>query len=178
LDESPKAERIGWVRPLTPQDPDVIGDDAHWDISDCVVGSGVMLRARFERRKVPTSLLQMLFRQKIGEHTKETGKSMPRFERQKLKQDLAESLLRRTLPHITHVDVLWRVDDQELFIFNRSKTLSEKILQLFIETFTQELGLDVIKFSATTAWLDTDETAVRLDQLAKVEPALFARQMI
>jgi DNA recombination-dependent growth factor C len=177
LDNHPKAERMGWVRPLTPQDPDVLGDDAHWDASDCQVSGGLMLRMRYERRKIPMSLLQMLYKQKIAEHAKETGKNLPRAERQKLKEDLASDLLKRTLPQIQFTDVLWRDQEQELYIFSASKTICERVLQLFGETFAHELDLNVIVLSATTAWIESDDVDLRLERITKVEPSVFARQL-
>lgn len=177
LDQSPKAERLGWVRPLTPQDAETISDGDFWDVSDCVVSSGVLLRMRHERRKVPSTLLQMIYKQKLAEHQLDTGKPMNRTERQKLKQDLANELLKRTLPHITFIDALWKTEDKELYIFNSSKTMCERLLQLFGETFAQELELDVIKFSPASAWVEADDIDQRFDRLTKVEPSVFARQL-
>ncbi len=176
IDGSPKAELIGWVRPLTPQDKDLADTDSHWDISDCQVSGGLMMRVRYERRKIPASLLQMLYRQKIAEHTVANGKPMGRLERQKLKEDIASDLLRRTLPQVQFTDVLWRDDEQELLIFSGSKSVSERILQLFGQTFGDELDLLVTRLNATTSWIEHEDSVTRMSALAKTEPAVFARQ--
>jgi DNA recombination-dependent growth factor C len=177
IDGSPKAEQIGWVRPLTPQDPDVIGEDAHWDISDCQVSGGIMLRLRYERRKVPNSILQMLYKQKLAHHVKSTGKNMPRLERQKLKEDIASDLLRRTLPQIQFTDILWRDQDHELLVFTGSKSHTEKVLQLFNNTFADDLDLTIIGLNTTTAWIEDDDSEIRLDRITKAEPTVFAKSM-
>ena len=178
LDGKPQAESIGWVRPLTPQDPDVWGEDAHWDISDCQVTGGVMLRVRYERRKIPMSLLQMIYKQKLSAHHKSTGKNMGRSDRQKLKDEIAGDLLRRTLPQITFTDVFWRDSEPELYIYSSSKTVCERVLQLFHQTFSERLDLSVTRLNTTTAWIDQDMPEERLSLIAKTEPAVFARQMI
>jgi DNA recombination-dependent growth factor C len=175
IDGTPKAETIGWVRPLTPQDKDLVDPDSHWDISDCQVTGGLMLRVRYERRKVPASLLQMLYRQKLAEGASSTGKPLGRLERQKLKESIASDLLRRTLPQVQFTDVLWRDTDQELMIFSGSKTIAERILQLFGQTFGDELDLLVSRLNATTSWIEQDDSPARLTRLAKTEPTVFAR---
>jgi DNA recombination-dependent growth factor C len=177
IDGSPKSELIGWVRPLTPQDPEVMGEDSHWDISDCQITGGIMLRVRYERRKIPMSLLQMLYKQKLSDHIKSTGKNLGRTDRQKLKEDIAAELLRRTLPQIQFTDVLWRDDENELYVYSGSKSVCERILQLFNQTFASELDLSLARLSTTTAWIESDESDMRLDRITKTEPAVFARHM-
>jgi DNA recombination-dependent growth factor C len=135
-----------------------------------------MMRVRYERRKIPASLLQMLYRQKIAENTVANGKPMGRLERQKLKEDIASDLLRRTLPQVQFTDVLWRDDEQELLIFSGSKSVSERILQLFGQTFGDELDLLVTRLNATTSWIEHEDSLTRMSALAKTEPAVFARQ--
>ena len=178
IDGLPKAELIGWVRPLTPQDPDVIGEEAHWDISDCTVTGGIMLRVRYERRKIPTSLLQMIYKQKIAAHAKSTGKTPGRTDRQKLKEEIASELLRRTLPQIQFTDLLWKDHENELYVFSSSKSVCERVLQLFNQTFADELDLALVKLNATTAWIEGDEPDLRLERITEVEPSVFARQMV
>lgn len=177
LDQTVKAERLGWVRPLTQDSDETPLDSTHWDISDCVVEGGVLLRARAERRRVPSTLLQMIFRQKIAEHYQASGKQLNRNERQALKNDLTQELMRRSLPQVSFTDILWKLEDKELYIFNRSKTACERVLQLFDETFAKELKLDVVKFSATSAWVEATDIDARFNLLTKVEPTVFARTL-
>ena len=182
IDGSPKAEVIGWVRPLTPQDSEIIGEDAHWDISDCQVSSGIMLRLRYERRKISTSLLQMLFKNELAKNNKASGKAMGRQDRLKLKEEIAATLLRRTLPQIQFVDVLWKDTElgngTELFIFTSSKGASDRVLQLFNQTFSNELDLTLTTLNTTAAWVESEDSDLRLDRIAKTEPTIFAQQTV
>lgn len=178
LEGLPKAEAIGWVRPLTPQDPDVIEEEGHWDISECQIQGGIMLRVRYERRKIQSNLLQMIYKQKLNTHLKATGKQMGHSDRKKLKLELASDLLRRALPEIQFTDVLWKDAEQDLYIFSASKTVCERVLQLFHQTFCEELDLTPVKLSPTTAWIEGDEPDHRLERLTKVEPSVFSRQVL
>ncbi len=182
IDGSPKAEIIGWVRPLTPQDAEVMGEDAHWDISDCQVSSGVMLRLRYERRKISTSLLQMLFKNELAKNHKATGKPLGRQDRLKLKEEIAATLLRRTLPQIQFVDVLWKDTEHgigtELFIFTSSKGATDRVLQLFNQTFSNELDLTLTALNTTAAWIESEDSDLRLDRIAKTEPTVFAQHVV
>jgi hypothetical protein len=182
IDGAAKAEVIGWVRPLTPQDANIMGEDAHWDISDSQVSSGIMLRLRYERRKISTSLLQMLFKNELAKNNKASGKTMGRQDRMKLKEEIASTLLRRTLPQISFVDVLWKDTDlgngTELYIFSSSTGATDRVLQLFNQTFSNELDLTLTALNTTAAWIESDESDVRLDRIAKTEPSIFAQNTV
>lgn len=175
-----KPESIGWIRPLIATDEDAVSEDSHWDMADCAVDGGYLLRIRYERRKVPTMILQTLFRSKIREHLQKTGKAMPRQERQELKQQLMTDLTKRTLPVIQFTDVLWREDDSELYVFATSKSARQRAEQLFHQTFGDPLNLSLLRLDGTLAFLDdedSDEAALtkRLSKLSKIEPAVFAK---
>lgn len=179
IDGPAKPEAMGWVRPLTQSDEEMVGEDSHWDMSDCHAGEAYLLRMRYERRKVPASLVQMMYKQKLRDHLQKTGKNMPRQERQEFKEKLMQDLLKRTLPLVTYTDLLWRADEHELFIFSTSKSVRQRAEQLFHQTFGKPLDLSLVRFDGTLAFLD-DETAdekalgQRLSRMSKMEPAVFA----
>jgi len=176
IESTTKPESIGWVRPLTTQEAETLGENDHWDISDCQTSGGLLLRVRYERRKVPTSLIQMIFRQRLVSHTKSTGKGPTRPERQKIKDEVMTELLRRSLPEIQFIDVLWRDSDSELYIFSSSRRMTDKILQLFNQTFADDLDLSVIKLNPAAAWLETENSDSRFKNFVKTSPTVFARQ--
>ena len=178
IESTTKTEAIGWVRPLTSQEPDAIGANDHWDISDCQTSGGLLLRVRYERRKVPSSLIQMIFRQKLVSHAKSTGKGPNRQERQKIKDEVMTELVRRSLPEIQFIDVLWRDSESELYVFSSSQRMTDKILQLFNQTFADELDLSVIKLNPAASWLETENSDSRFKNFVKTSPTVFARQSV
>lgn len=176
-----KPERIGWVRPLTQSDEDIVSEDSHWDMSDCHISDSYLMRLRYERRKVPASLVQMMYKQKLRDHLKQTGKNMPRAERQEFKATLMQDLLKRTLPQVTYTDVLWRSEQHELMVFSSSKTIRQRVEQLFHQTFGKSLDLSLVRFDGTLAFLDDDDAdenvlTQKLRRMIKIEPAVFAPQ--
>jgi DNA recombination-dependent growth factor C len=176
LDGLPKAESIGWTRPPAADAQDDMVYDSHWDMSDCQVSEGFMMRVRYERRRVPMSLLQMLFGQKLAEATAEKGQPLGRLERRRLKESTAAHLARRALPEVQFTDVLWRDASHELLIFSASKSGVERVVQLFVQTFGTELNMLISRLTPTTSWIDDDDSSVRLTKLAKTGPSLLARQ--
>jgi DNA recombination-dependent growth factor C len=121
----------------------------------------------------------MMYKQKLRDHLKNTGKNMPRLERQEFKEKLMQELLKRTLPQVTYTDILWRADEHELMVFSSSKTVRQRVEQLFHQTFGKSLDLSLVRFDGTLAFLDdsdADEKALtqRLSRMSKMEPAVFA----
>lgn len=181
MDGPTKPESMGWVRPLTATDEEAVSDDSHWDMSDCHIDDGFLMRLRYERRKIPASLMQMLFRGKIREHLQKAGKPMPRAARQELKQQLMTDLLKRTLPVIQFTDVLWKEREGLLLVFSTSKSVRQRVEQMFHETFGTKLDLSLMKLDAPMTFLgdedaDENELSKKLSRLEKMEPAVFAPQ--
>ena len=179
LDGPSKLESIGWVRPISSEIDQNTEEGNHWDMSDCYVGNDFLLRARFEKRKVPQSLIQMLLKQKLNEHLLKTGKSMPKAERKQFKNDLMTGLLKRTLPVLQFTDVLWRESANELMIFTSSKSMRTRIEQLFYQTFGESLELSLVKMDGTLSYLNVEDAsdsqlAKRLSKIETMEPSTFA----
>jgi DNA recombination-dependent growth factor C len=179
IDGPVKPESMGWVRPLTKSDEEIVSEDSHWDMSDCQVNNAFLLRIRYERRKVPAALVQMLYKQKLREHLKSTGKNMKRTERQEFKEKLVQDLLKKTLPAVTYTDLLWNLDEHEVLIFSASKSVRQRAEQLFYQTFGKPFDISLIRFDGALAFLDDDDAdekdlSQRLSRMTKIEPAIFA----
>lgn len=182
VDGPAKPENIGWVRPLLATDEATPGEDSHWDMSDCYLGEDFLMRVRYDRRKIPSSLVQMLYKQKLRDHLIKSGKNMPRSEREQVKTDLMADLLKRTLPMLQFTDLLWRESAGELYIFSSSKSVTQRIELLFYQTFGTKLDLSLIKSDQSLAYLngqqgdqdDSETFAKRLAHLSVIEPSVFA----
>src|SRR5690606_18857293 len=59
-----KEEVTGWVRPLCATEAE-LPEGSDWDMSHAHLSDGYLLRLRIERRKVPASLIQAVFREKF-----------------------------------------------------------------------------------------------------------------
>ena len=117
----------------------------HWDMSHCQISEGYIMRIRLERRKVPTSLFQILFKQKLAATTAKSGKMPSRPERTKIKEELKAKLLERALPALTYVDLFWNETHKEIQVFSGSTKALTVFEELFYKTFATPLKLAVVK---------------------------------
>ena len=137
---------FGWVRPAsTDPEEEVLLDDMHWDISDCMSEVGYLLRFRIERRKVPAQLYQMLLQQQIAKETAaQEGKPLGRADKKQIMDSLKEELIGSCLPSIKHCDALWRERKGDILLFTTGKGDLKIFEDLFRETFAKPLGFTFI----------------------------------
>ena len=173
---------FGWVRPAgIDPDEEVLQDDMHWDISDCQIDSGYLLRFRVERRKVPMQLFQMMVQQELAKHTaKQLGKPLERAEKKQIMDDLKEELLGNCLPAIRHCDLLWREKHGDILVFATGKSDLKIFEDLFRETFAKPLGFSfILELPAILGMSDQEleekksDTPSRQKLLEPVVPAEF-----
>jgi len=150
LDGIDKEEQFGWDRPTgveTDRDEhSPVGTDGDpWDMSHCQIADGYILRIRLERRKVPASLFQILFKQRLNAIAAKTGKMPPRPERARVKEELKRKLLERALPTLSYIDVFWNETHREIQVFSGSVKALTVFEELFYKTFAEPLKLAVVK---------------------------------
>lgn len=177
-----KEETQGWVRPLG---IDKLSDalEGHWDMSHAQVAEGFLLRLRVERRKVPSQLLQHLYKQKFKEHEQASGKPPGPKLRKELKEQLKLELTGRALPQLAHVDAYWRDRDGELTLFATGKKLREIFEMLFHQTFGDALGMTLVRIDPPLmglghdAWVDTSIASEALGKLSLTTPVTFTESL-
>lgn len=141
-----KELQFGWVIPPVYPEAEEITLKDHWDLSLCQVDDGYLLRFRVEKRRVPTQLMQILFKERvIKEIRRRKGAPISRVKKKELKLALKEELLEQCLPTINEYDVLWNDKKGEILLFSTSKSICEVFEDLFRKTFAGPLGFSVIK---------------------------------
>ena len=177
-----KEEEYGWVRPvgLDNLNPP---PEASWDLSHAQLDDGFLLRMRLLRRKVPASLLQLVYRQRFFAHEEKTGRAPPPKERRNLRDSIKIELLERALPTIAHVDAFWRDRDGELLVFSVSKKSTEIFERLFTTSFAGPLGLTLVRIEPPLLGLslaaldDKDATAETIGRLSAAAPVAFTENL-
>jgi DNA recombination-dependent growth factor C len=177
-----KEEEVGWVRPvgLDNLNPP---PDAPWDLSHAQLDDGFLLRMRLLRRKVPASLLQIVYRQRFFAHEEKTGRAPAPKERRDLRESVKVELLERALPTIAHVDAFWRDREGELMLFSASKKTAETFERLFTASFAGPLGLTVVRIEppllglAFADWDDEDASAEAIGRLSAASPVAFTENL-
>ncbi len=181
LEGNAKEERIGWVRPPSLDQVD-LPPHAFWDMSQCEVDGGFLLRLRLERRSVPAQLLQLLYKERFFAISEEKGKVPPPKERSALKEELKAKLMARALPTLSYIDGFWRTDANELVIFTSSKKGASIFEKLFITTFASGLGFTLVKLDppllaiTSSEWNDSKVATDALGRLSLATPVAFAQQ--
>lgn len=177
-----KEELTGWVRPLG-LDKVELPPDHPWDLSQCAVEDGFVLRMRIERRKVPATLLQMLYKQKFYEEQEKGGKTPGPKVRREMKDQLKQDLTTKTLPQISFVDAFWRDRAGELTLFTTGKKARQTFETLFLQTFANPLELTLVRVDpplmglSREGWEDSQVASATLGRLSLTTPVAFAEQV-
>jgi DNA recombination-dependent growth factor C len=141
-----KEEAVGWVRP-SGIDALELPDEVEWDMGHCRAedGEGFLLRMRIEKRRVPASLIQHVYRQKFFAAEGRSGKPPSAAERKELREKVKSDLMAKALPTLAHVDAFWRDGAGELLVFTTSKKARETFERLFTTTFAGPLDETLVR---------------------------------
>jgi len=139
-------EQCGWVRPVG-LDKEILSDSDHWDLSDCRLGEGLVMRCRIESKKVPSSLLQAVVRERIVKKNARREKPISAKEKRQILQETKTELLESALPNLTYVDLYWNLSSDELILFATTKKSCELFEQIFYKTFCENAGLCLVKLN-------------------------------
>jgi recombination associated protein RdgC len=173
---------FGWVRPLGLDDIE-LPPDAHWDMTHTRVGDGYMMRMRVEKRAVPAPLVQILYKQEIYKFQAESGELPARKERTQIKDDLKRELLSKSLPAISHVDAYWNEKRSDLTVFSTSKAAKTILIDLFMKSFGDSLGITIVPIEppllglSSEEWEDADSAEETLDLMQQTVPLSFTGQV-
>jgi len=182
LSGSLKTEQCGWVRPVG-LDHEVLSDSDHWDLSDCRFGEGLVMRCRIESKKVPSSLLQAIVRERIVKQNSKRDKQMSAKEKRHILQETKTELLESALPALSYVELYWNLSSEELILFATTKKSCELFEQIFYKTFCENSGLCLVKLTpplhALTEedWNSKELNSPALANLLEAVPSPFYEQV-
>ena len=161
----------GWVPPAGVEDETEGGE---WDLSHCRAGEGFTLRIRAERRKVPSTLVKIVFKERLKAAGNRRSKPLGRVDKKAMLEEVRMELLKQALPQIRFLDAFWHEARGELWIFHTGKSTIDCVTTLFHKTFAEPLGLTLVPLSPPLTGLGADEwqssTSERLEQLRRTLP--------
>jgi DNA recombination-dependent growth factor C len=175
-----KEEVTGWVRPLNADDAEV--SDSDWDMSHARLSDGYLLRLRVERRKVPASLVQAVYREKFLAIQRRTGKMPTPKDRRELREEVKKDLMAKALPSLSHIDAYWRDRDGDVLLFATGKGPRQRFEAAFAATFGNPMGQTLVSVAPPLAgltrdvFLDSDVATETLGRLSLATPVSFAAQ--
>lgn len=157
----------GWCAPTINKSSPVPKKYGDWDISDARASIGFLLRMQIEKRVVPSSLLQLLYRQELVELESKRKTAIPRRDRIELKEKLKDDIQRKLLPQISYVDGLWVEDFSRLYILTQANKKIELYRNLFLKTFGKNFGVTLEPWNIESSGIDRQAIGL-------VQPTLFS----
>jgi len=101
-------------------------------------GEYVAFNFRVDQRKVPGILVKQYVRQKVQKHRDENGGKWPsRQERQEIREDVQDWLMKRTLPRPSSCEVVWNPAAKMMIV----GTTGSKMIESFLEQFEKHFRL-------------------------------------
>lgn len=148
---------FGWVRP-TGLDSVEFKDSDSWDMADIRLDDGFFFRIRIEKRKVPKQLLQIVSSEKIELVSQEReGKPLGRKHKKEIIEATREELLAQSLPTISYIEAFWDEPNSEVLVFTTSKGALDIFQNLFKQTFSEHLGIRLVKVTQPLLGVDKKE---------------------
>lgn len=150
IDEA-KEEVSGWCHPFSGE-PDFRNPDK------LVYDNAFIFGLRTDSKRVPGTLFRLQLKAALEELEKRAPKE--RGERPRLAKKLKDAardrikteLLKRTLPNIRLVEIIWHLDSNEIWLLSQGTSVLEHFEKLFNETF----ALPFVHINAGTAAVDFD----------------------
>lgn len=135
LDEA-REEAKGWCNPFT-------GDPELGPASKLSYENAIVFGFRMDHKRIPGTL----FRLQLKAAFEDIQKKMPKAEggakarlnkkmRESVRDRIKQELLKRTLPNIRLVEVVWHLDSNEMWLFSSAENVNIQFEKLFSETFS------------------------------------------
>jgi hypothetical protein len=151
MDED-KEKSLGWCHPFT-------GDGDLGDVESLIYGDSFLFGLRIDVKRVPGTLFRLQMKaalesmgQKMSEEGEERGKAkrLSKKMREATRDRIKSELLRRTLPNIRLLEVVWHLDSNEVWVTTTSSSALGDFEKLFNETF----GIPFVHVNPGTAAVD------------------------
>lgn len=164
MDEEAEDRRVGWTSFGQPYRPDFGG-------SSFAIGDAFIFSLRIDRKRIPSAVMRQQLAASIDRRLSETKREyLTRAEKNQLKEEVGERLLRR-LPAVPSIyDVIWYHGPQRLIFCSTQKAANEELEQLFQQSFNLRL-LRLFPFTLADGIVGLSDS--QRDLLLGLTPASF-----
>jgi DNA recombination-dependent growth factor C len=150
--ETGKEEIEGWVNVQNLLDTDFA------DLNRWLFGEYAVLALRIDKKTLPAKLFQATLQKRCEKWCEESGvQRCPNAVKAKLKEDLEDEWLKRTLPRVAVVEACWNTVQGWLILHN----MSDKVVDRFRKRFQRTFDLQLVPWSPLD-WLDRDDARADL----------------
>lgn len=147
---------FAWEKPILDDLSDP-SEGNHWDMSDCQVEDGFLIRMRVEKRSVSNSLIQLHYKEKLQNSESKLDQKLGRKARKELLEQVRLELVQQSLPTIQYIDVMWFDSDDTVLLFSTSKGMQTMFEELFRKTFCDHLNLSIVRKTPPLLGLSDEE---------------------
>lgn len=136
--EDTKEESTGWCHPFS-------GEPSFKDLHDLIYDGAFAFGFRTDKKRIPATLMKLQMKAALDAvartlpESKNGKKKISKKVKDGVKDRLKEEMLRRTLPNIRLIEVVWHLDSNEIWLSSVSDSVFTAFEKLFVETF--ELAL-------------------------------------
>lgn len=135
--EDEREQSSGWCHPYT--------GEANFDAAhEHLYGQAFVFGLRTDVKRIPGTYFRLQMKNALDAlqgKEKGQGRSHGKKVRDATRDRLKLELLRGTLPTVRLTEIVWHLDNNELWILSSSQSVYEEIEQLFLETFGWALAV-------------------------------------
>lgn len=125
---------------------------------------------RQDRLAIPSTTFKLHVQRRVNQVLEETRrKRMPREEREDIEEEVRRELLRRALPAITAIEVVWDTESSTLRLMTASKALADE----FVKRAREYLGLELLPLNIVGLIESSLEPEV-VERVFRLLPSSFA----
>lgn len=172
-----KEEAMGFCHPFT-------GEPNLNNIHSLIYDNALLFGLRFDKKKIPATFLKLQLLnalESLGHGIEDENgrvKKVSKKIKDAVKDKLKEELLRATLPSIRIIEIMWNLDNNEIWLFSTSSSIKDEFEKLFFEAFE----LSLIELTAGTLNVDFDRLQLglklNLQPLIDLEPVSLFHEKI
>ena len=161
IDDNPSEQTAGWTGYKKPFEPD-------FDGSSFVIGPYILFSLRIDKKAIPSKMIQKHISMESAKRMKEMGRDVLSANEKKMIKDHVINKLNLKIPSTPNIyDVVWQVENKDLWFFSNLKTANEHLETLFAKSFHLHL---VRRIPYTMAYFDPTLTPDQMDLLTKIAP--------
>lgn len=135
--EDEREQSAGWCHPYT-------GEPDFEKVHEHLYGQAFVFGLRTDVKRIPGTYFRLQMKNALDAlqgKEKGQGRSQSKKVREATRDRLKLELLRSTLPSVRLTEIVWHLDNNELWILSSSQGVYDDVEQLFLETFGWPLSV-------------------------------------
>ena len=175
--EDTKEENMGFCHPFS-------GEPNLNHVQSLIYDNNLLFGLRFDKKKIPATFLKLQLLnalESLGhglEDEQGRVKKISKKIKDSLKEKLKEELLKMSVPNIRLIEIMWNLENNEIWLFSASTTVCEAFEKLFLEAFE----LPLVELTPGTTHVDFDRLQLglklNLQPLMNLEPVSLFHEKI